>query len=106
MTTSSVEWPAANLRGWSYYLRAANLLADVGEGAPGPQKQLGWGQWTKPQAPPADTCNINHQSFVCVTPDEQPDLSNPEVAFCGAATGATGDDIFAREQVRERAPRA
>lgn len=59
----------AGLFGWSYYIRAFDLLRDT------PQKQIGWGQWTKPKSPADDSesalsvCSLHPHGFVC---DEAP----------------------------------
>ena len=43
------------VRGWSYYLRAFDLMREQ------PVQEVGWGQWTKPEAPSdgLEVCGIH-----------------------------------------------
>ena len=73
--------PARGMFGWSYYLRAFDLIADT------PVKEVGWGQWTKPAAPRTGggdvdlaVCGIHPHGFVC--DETAPDLVG-ELQNCG-----------------------
>jgi hypothetical protein len=72
-------FPASGMYGWSYYLRAFDLIRDT------PVHELGWGQWSKPSGP-ADgvaVCGLHPHGFVC---DEDPPTVEEmagEVQNCG-----------------------
>jgi hypothetical protein len=72
----------AGLFGWSYYIRAFDLLRDT------PQKQIGWGQWTKPKSPADDSdsalsvCSLHPHGFVC-----------DEAASCPVFTSSCADQV-------------
>ncbi|MEC7986169.1 MAG: hypothetical protein VX278_13475, partial [Myxococcota bacterium] len=75
-----VEWDfgtseSNRIHGWSYYLRAFDLIQDQ------PVKEVGWGQWTKPSMPDAglDVCGIHPHGFTC----EGMDPNEAELASCG-----------------------
>ena len=58
------EWSydAGGLRGWSYYIRAFNLLREQ------PSMEIGWGQWSKPGGHSEDileVCGLHPGGFVC-----------------------------------------
>jgi hypothetical protein len=55
------EYPASGLEGWSYYLRAFDLLRET------PVKELGWGQWSKPEMPVdgLSVCGLHPHGFTC-----------------------------------------
>jgi len=57
----------ASMRGWSYYLRAWNLNREQ------PTQEIGWGQWTKPEAPyPLDVCGLHPGGFAaCTGPEDE-----------------------------------
>ncbi len=68
--------PANGVYGWSYYLRAFDLIRDT------PVSEIGWGQWSKPAAP-ADglsVCGLSPRGFVC---EEEPMTLSPELQNCG-----------------------
>ena len=68
--------PANGVYGWSYYLRAFDLIRDT------PVSEIGWGQWSKPAAP-ADglsVCGLSPRGFVC---EEEPITLSPELQNCG-----------------------
>lgn len=74
---SQANAPASGLYGWSYYIRAFDLIRDT------PVKEIGWGQWSKP-AVPTDAirvCGVHPHGFTC--DDEPPDLSGA-LQSCGA----------------------
>ena len=54
---------SAGVYGWSYYMRAFNLLREQ------PTQELGWGQWSKPASPPSgkplQVCGMHPGGFVC-----------------------------------------
>jgi hypothetical protein len=58
----AVEWSMAGgyaVHGWSYYLRAFNLVRDK------PVVEIGWGQWSKPSNPKAEVCSLHPHGFTC-----------------------------------------
>jgi hypothetical protein len=82
------EWDYAHglgyhgLPGFSYYLRAFNLLRDT------PQAQVGWGQWSKPSVADGilEVCGVNPHAFTCRADDPSIDniiAAEPELAGCG-----------------------
>ena len=74
------EFPARGMYGWSYYLRAFDLIRDT------PVHELGWGQWSKPAAPAdgLDVCGIHPHGFVCDEDAPTSEEMNGELANCGA----------------------
>eukprot|EP01043_Picozoa_sp_COSAG02_P030971 COSAG02_NODE_2002_length_10139_cov_4.784761_5_plen_231_part_00 len=83
---SSPEWNYGGnggLTSWSYYLRAFNLVQG-GNGA----SEVGWGQWSKPGAPPDfnEVCGVNPLGLAC-TGEEGGENGEPG---CVAHTGAEG----------------
>ena len=58
---SQAAFPAKGMYGWSYYLRAFDLIRDT------PVHELGWGQWSKPSMPAdgLEVCGIHPHGFVC-----------------------------------------
>ena len=54
---------SAGVYGWSYYMRAFNLLREQ------PTQELGWGQWSKPASPPSGlplkVCGMHPAGFLC-----------------------------------------
>jgi len=102
------EWStdAPGLYGWSYYIRAFNLLREQ------PTSELGWGQWTKPGGHSEsiiEVCGLHPGGFVCdpceacrsegscsdpVTGElapvssgcQDPTLEDPTLANCGNPT--------------------
>ncbi|MGB0591129.1 MAG: hypothetical protein ACPGU1_15745 [Myxococcota bacterium] len=82
----SSEWdyeqatfPAKGLYGWSYYIRAFDLLRDT------PVQEVGWGQWSKPSMPAdgLDVCGVHPHGFVC--DEEAPSATDMagELQGCG-----------------------
>lgn len=71
------------LFGWSYYLRAFNLIREET-----PTQEIGWGQWSKPASPavgkPLEVCGMHPAGFVCDEPPEPSELENYE-STCYAA---------------------
>ena len=70
---TSVEWdydqaqaPAQGVYGWSYYIRAFDLIRDT------PVREIGWGQWSKPGQPEVEVCGLHPHGFTCeeTTDDE------------------------------------
>jgi len=60
--------PAYGVYGWSYYVRAFDLIRDT------PVREIGWGQWSKPGAPTDDleVCGLHPHGFTCEeTSDEE-----------------------------------
>ena len=61
------------LFGWSYYLRAFNLIREET-----PTQEIGWGQWSKPSTPPTgkplQVCGMHPGGFVCDEPPETSEL--------------------------------
>ena len=58
----AVEWSMPGgyaVHGWSYYLRAFNLVRDK------PVVEIGWGQWSKPSNPKAEVCSLHPHGFTC-----------------------------------------
>ena len=53
--------PAQGVYGWSYYLRAFDLVRDT------PVREIGWGQWSKPSMPAdgLEVCGVHPHGFVC-----------------------------------------
>ena len=78
----NTDGPGRGIYGWSYYLRAFDLIRDT------PVKEIGWGQWSKPAVPTEaiSVCGLHPHGFVC--DDEAPDLSG-ELAGCGAVDWVT-----------------
>ena len=75
-----VEWDygtedANRIHGWSYYLRAFDLIQDQ------PVAAVGWGQWTKPRVPDAglEVCGLHPHGFTC----EGMDSTDPTLDDCG-----------------------
>ena len=66
---------SGRIHGWSYYIRAFDLIQDQ------PVKEVGWGQWTKPNAPEEglDVCGIHPHGFTC----EGMEPGESEVENCG-----------------------
>jgi len=60
--------PANGVYGWSYYIRAFDLIRDT------PVREIGWGQWSKPGSPTdgLEVCGLHPHGFTCeeTTPDE------------------------------------
>ena len=69
--------PARGVYGWSYYIRAFDLIRDT------PVKEIGWGQWSKPSMPAdgLDVCGLHPHGFTCeeVSDDE----FDGDLASCG-----------------------
>jgi len=65
---SNAPEPANGVYGWSYYIRAYDLIRDT------PVREIGWGQWSKPGAPTdgLEVCGLHPHGFTCeeTTPDE------------------------------------
>jgi len=58
---------AEGVYGWSYYIRAFDLIRDT------PVREIGWGQWSKPGVPKdLKVCGLHPHGFTCeeTTPDE------------------------------------
>jgi hypothetical protein len=62
--------------GWSYYLRAFDLIGDT------PVQEVGWGQWSKPAVPAdgLDVCGIHPHGLLC---DEEGAQLGGDLANCG-----------------------
>ena len=58
----AVEWSMPGgyaVHGWSYYLRAFNLVRDK------PVVEIGWGQWSKPSQPKTEVCSLHREWLRC-----------------------------------------
>jgi hypothetical protein len=66
---------APGIFGWSYYLRAFNLIREET-----PTQEIGWGQWSKPSTPPSgkplNVCGFNPAGFVCDDPPSAEQIEN------------------------------
>jgi hypothetical protein len=50
--------------GWSYYIRAFDLIRDT------PVREFGWGQWSKPGEPELKVCGLHPHGFTCEETDD------------------------------------
>lgn len=73
------SFPARGMYGWSYYIRAFDLLRDT------PVQEVGWGQWSKPSMPAdgLEVCGIHPHGFVCDEEAPSADDMNGELQGCG-----------------------
>ena len=81
----AVEWSMPGgyaVHGWSYYLRAFNLVRDK------PVVEIGWGQWSKPSQPKTEVCSLHPHGFTCEKGlcEGDPPVCNPEgpLKNCGS----------------------
>ena len=58
--TPELDWEYP-FKGWSYYIRAFNMMREQ------PRSEVGWGQWSKPNAPDNfnSVCGIHPMGFTC-----------------------------------------
>ena len=90
--------PTRGLYGWSYYIRAFNLIADQ------PIKEIGWGQWSKPDAPTNEdgttaltVCGINPHGLTC---EDDRSLDSPPWQLAASEKNCGYIDYHRREQCK------
>jgi len=73
--------------GWSYYMRAFNLLKET------PTQEIGWGQWSKPASPPAskplEVCGMHPGGYLC---EETPTITSDCFTTEPGLTKCTADN--------------
>ena len=75
---SKAPEPADGVYGWSYYIRAFDLIRDT------PVREIGWGQWSKPGGPTTglEVCGLHPHGFTCE--ETSPDEWTGELKGCGS----------------------